>query len=165
MNGIAAPFYYVSSGLLNIQVPYETGAGAAILGVNNNGQVASYPFIVTLAAPGIFIDPTNQAIAPSERGQRGQTLALYITGEGDVTPSAMTGITPAASSVPKPRLPVAVTVGGMPAPITFAGVPSWSVGVTQVNFTIPQNAPLGVQSVVVTVGGVRSLPANITVLP
>ncbi len=154
VNGIAAPFYYVSSGLLNMQVPYETGAGAAILGVNNKDQVASYPFIVTLAAPGMPpADPTNQAIAPSERGQRGQTLALYITGEGDVTPSAMTGITPAGSSVPKPRLPVTVTVGGMPAPITFAGVPSWSVGVTQVNFTIPQNAPLGVQSVVVTVGG------------
>ena len=165
VNGIAAPFYYVSAGLLNIQVPYETGAGAAILGVNNNGQVASFQFTVTPSAPGIFIDPANQAIAPSERGQRGQTLALYITGEGDVTPAAKTGITPDAGTVPLPRLPVTVTVGSMPAAVSFAGVPSWSVGVTQVNFTIPKNAPLGVQPVVVTVGGVASPAANLTVLP
>jgi len=37
------------------------------------------------------------------------------------------------------------------------------VGVTQINFTIPSNAPTGPQPVVVTVGGVPSNAATITV--
>jgi hypothetical protein len=35
---------------------------------------------------------------------------------------------------------------------------------TQVNFTIPTNAPLGLQQVVVTVGGVDSKPAALNIL-
>jgi hypothetical protein len=45
----------------------------------------------------------------------------------------------------------------------FVGIPSWSVGVTQVNFTVPANMPLGNQPVVVTVGGVASAPVNLNV--
>ena len=37
------------------------------------------------------------------------------------------------------------------------------VGVTQINYTVPGNTPVGVQPVVVTVGGVASRPANLTV--
>lgn len=37
VNGVPAPLYFVSTGQINIQVPYETGAGNAVLGVNNNG--------------------------------------------------------------------------------------------------------------------------------
>jgi uncharacterized protein (TIGR03437 family) len=35
--------------------------------------------------------------------------------------------------------------------------------VTQINFVVPSNAPLGPQQVVVTVGGVASPPAMFTV--
>jgi uncharacterized protein (TIGR03437 family) len=54
VNGVAAPFYYASPSQLNIQIPYETGIGPAVLGVNNSGQVASYVFTVAASAPGIF---------------------------------------------------------------------------------------------------------------
>ncbi len=56
-----------------------------------------------------------------------------------------------------------MTVGGQAATISFIGIPSGLVGVTQVNFTVPQNAPLGVQPVVVTIGNVASPPVNLTV--
>jgi uncharacterized protein (TIGR03437 family) len=56
-----------------------------------------------------------------------------------------------------------VTIGGVPASVFFVGEPSWSVGVSQINFTIPANAPLGQQPVVVTIGGVSSSPVYITV--
>jgi len=35
--------------------------------------------------------------------------------------------------------------------------------VTQINFTVPANAPLGEQPVVVTVGGVAGPPVTLTV--
>jgi uncharacterized protein (TIGR03437 family) len=37
--------------------------------------------------------------------------------------------------------------------------------VTQINFTIPANVPVGPQPVVVTVGSASSFPATITILP
>jgi len=56
-----------------------------------------------------------------------------------------------------------VTVGGVTVTPTFVGIPSWSVGVTQINFTMPATVPAGVQPVIVTVGAVSSQPATITV--
>jgi len=165
VNGVSAPLYYVSPGQLNIQVPYETGSGTAVLGVNNNGQVASYLFQVAPAAPGIFTDASG-ALVPNASGKIGQELLLFITGEGDVSPQLADGNTPASgtpvSGLPKPRLPVSVTVGGVAATLQFDGIPSGVAGVTQINFTVPQ-VPTGPQQVVVTVGGVASAPATLTV--
>jgi uncharacterized protein (TIGR03437 family) len=71
------------------------------------------------------------------------------------------------ANLPAPRLPVTVTVGEVPTetPCLFIGVPIWSVGVTQISFVVPPDAPLGPQSVVVTAGGVASAPATLTVTP
>jgi uncharacterized protein (TIGR03437 family) len=168
VNGVAAPFYYASPSQLNIEIPYETGIGPAVVGVNNNGQVASYMFTVAASAPGIFTDPNHpSALVPYSSGNRGDTLLIFITGEGQVSPALPTGATPFVATplslLPQPTLPVTVTVGGVPAQIAFAGIPSGLAGATQINFVIPLNAPLGVQPVVVTVGGIASPAATITV--
>jgi uncharacterized protein (TIGR03437 family) len=172
VNGVPAPLKYVSPLQINFQIPYETGAGTAVLGVNNYGQVASYSFQVAPSGPGIFpgafIDPTGAAVTSAPCGG---ILTLFITGDGDASPPIATGAPPPAgtplASLSAPRLPVTVTVGGVPAatPYLFIGVPTWSVGVTQINFIIPPDAPLGPQPVVVTVGGVASAPATLTVTP
>lgn len=167
VNGYSAPLLDVTPGQINLQIPYEVGAGTAVLGVNNNGQVAYFTFQVQVAAPGIFMTlDGNSNLVPYASGKRGDTLLAFITGEGDVTPPLITGKTPAPSDVtqlPAAVLPVTVTVGGVPATIAFAGIPHGLVGVTQINFTISANAPLGKQPVVVTVGGVASAPVNLTV--
>jgi uncharacterized protein (TIGR03437 family) len=167
INGVSAPLYFVSPGQLNVQIPYETGSGPAVLGVNNNGQVTSFPFQVAASAPGIFT--AQGSLAPSGSGSPGQTLSMFITGEGDVTQSPGTGATPAAgtavSKLPRPRLPVTVTVGGVPADVSFVGIPSGLVGVTQINFTVPQSAPAGSQPVIVTIGNAASPPATLSVTP
>ena len=56
-----------------------------------------------------------------------------------------------------------MTIGGINAPIEFVGIPSWSVGVTQINFTVPSSVPVGKQQIVVTVGSTSSAPATFTV--
>jgi uncharacterized protein (TIGR03437 family) len=168
INGVSAPLYSISPSLLNIQVPYEIGAGTAVLGVNNNGKVSSYSFQVAPSAPGIFTAPDG-SLAPSVNGGRGQSSTLYITGDGETLPALFAGAAPFAGTpvarLPKPRLPVIVTVGGIAATTLFTGIPAGLVGVTQIDFTIPQSAPLGSQPVVVTVGGVASQPANLVVTP
>jgi uncharacterized protein (TIGR03437 family) len=167
VNGYPAPLLDVTPGQLNVQIPYETGAGTAVLGVNNNGQVAYFPFQVQAAAPGIFMTLDGAGnLVPNASGQRGHILLAFITGEGSVTPALITGRTPTTSDVtklPAPGLPVSISVGGVPAEIAFAGIPRGLVGVTQINFTVPADAPLGMQPVVVTVGGVASGPVTLNV--
>ena len=46
--------------------------------------------------------------------------------------------------LPKPILPYSVTVANLPATIDFIGITPGSVGVTQINYVVPANAPLGV---------------------
>ena len=145
VNGIAAPLLYVSPGQLNIQIPYETTTGTALLAVSNNGLVATNSFTVSASAPGLFTQ-NQQGTGPitaTSSGGRGQQFALYVTGAGEVSPPIATGAVPTGTQVPVPLLPVSVTVGGVAANLDYVGLPSWSVGTLQVNFTVPQNAPLG----------------------
>jgi uncharacterized protein (TIGR03437 family) len=60
---------------------------------------------------------------------------------------------------------VTVTVGGVPADVSFVGIPSGLVGVTQINFTVPQSAPAGSQPVIVTIGSAASPAATLSVTP
>ena len=168
VNGIAAPLYSVDLAQVNIQVPYETPPGTAVLAINNNGRIAWQEFPVAIAAPGIFAT-ADGFLAPGSSAQAGDTIALYCTGAGDLTPSVATGNgsgpgqTVTLSQIPHPRLPVTVTVGGTQAPVLFRGSPQGTAGITQVNFTIPPGTPGGVQPVVVTVGGLSSPPVNLTI--
>jgi uncharacterized protein (TIGR03437 family) len=166
INGVPAPLYYVSPGQVNVQIPYETQTGQATLVVGTPYQNATYTFQMSAAGPGIFTS-SDGSISPSGSGKPGQTVTMFITGEGRVKPSLATGGTPSSrtplAQLPKPQLPVTVTVGGVSADIPFIGIVSGLVGVTQVNFTIPNSVPIGVQPVVVTVGAAASTPANLTV--
>jgi len=117
------------------------------------------------AAPGVFTDQSG-GILPEASGSRGAIVSIYLTGAGTVSPEIATGAAPSAgtaiASLPQPTEAIAVYVGGVQAPVEFAGIPSGLVGVTQVNFAVPNVAP-GAQTVIVTVGGVASAPAHLTV--
>ena len=163
INGVTAPLYYVSPNQVNVQIPYATNSGRATLVVGNPYANLTYTFQVSAAAPGIFTFQ-NGSINPFSSATRGQTVTLFVTGEGQVTPSLATGATPSPhAQSPKPLLPYSVTVGGVAATIDFIGIPSGLVGVTQINYTVPSSVATGVQPVVVTVGGVPSPAANLNV--
>jgi len=166
VNGVPAPLYFVSPGQLNIQVPYETEARTALLGVNNNGSVGTFSFGVSATAPGIFASG-NGAVVPNAAAGRGQSAVLFVTGEGDTQPGLPTGSPPSnetpVNQLPAPLQALSMTVGGVPVTPFFVGIPYGLVGVTQVNFTVPSNAPLGVQPVQVTVGGVTSKAASLNI--
>lgn len=166
VNGLAAPILFESPGQLNIQVPYTTGAGPAVLGVNNNGQIAGFQFQMAPSAPGVFADGKGNLV-PSATVAQGGITTLYVTGAGDVSPPVATAFAPVSGTpladLPQPLLPLSVTVGGVPAFIYFAGIPWGLIGTTQVNFLVPASVPVGVQPLVVTVNGVSSKPVNLTV--
>jgi uncharacterized protein (TIGR03437 family) len=166
INGIAAPLLYVSQNLLNIQVPFEVGAGTAVLGINNNGQIAGFQFQIAPAAPGIIADATG-SVFPTASARQGAIATILITGAGEVSPALKTAYVPSLttplSAQPRPVQGVSVTVGGVPAFIQNAGLAPGIIGTTQVNFIVPSSVPAGVQPVVVTVGGIPSPAVNLTV--
>ena len=166
VNGVAAPLYFVSPTEIIVQVPYETTPGSALLTINNAGQVASAALTVSAAAPGIFTDQ-NHAPIPNATGAPGGVVSLYITGAGAVAPAVATGDAPASSvavaNLPKPTQVTSVTVGGQTAVIEFIGIPWNLVGVLLINYQVPSGLAPSVQPVIVTVGGVSSLVANLTI--
>jgi uncharacterized protein (TIGR03437 family) len=167
VDGVAAPLYYVSPSQLNVQIPYETTVnGAAVLSINNNGQVTTQTFQVAAAAPGIFTNSSG-ALVPTASAALGQEVAFYITGAGAVSPPIPDGAAPAQSTaladLPKPVQNTTVTIGGVEAAIDFIGIPYGLVGVTQINVTVPAGIAAGAQPVVVRVNNVASAPATITI--
>jgi uncharacterized protein (TIGR03437 family) len=166
MNGYAAPLKDIFPTQLNVQVPWEVQPGTVQVTVNVGGRTDTKPMQVVPVAPGIFVDATGRLV-PSSTGHRGDTLILFVTGQGDVSPTVPTGAGPLAGStleqLPKPVQPVQVTIAGVNAKILFAGIPAGLVGLTQINFEIPDSAPLGPQPLVVTIGGQKSKAATITV--
>jgi uncharacterized protein (TIGR03437 family) len=172
-----APILYVSPGQVNLQLPYELNPGPAEMWVTSswNSNGVYYDFTVASAAPGIFSYASTSGGASSPIGSgsasAGTEVAIYVTGAGQVNPppgpvdaGTPDGYPPAPGTVPVPTQSVEVTVGGVQVTsFAYKGIPSWSVGVMQLNFTIPNGVAAGPQPVVVVVGGVPSLPANITI--
>jgi uncharacterized protein (TIGR03437 family) len=140
-------------------VPYTIGAGPAVLGVNNNGQIAAFGFVASPSSPGIFAD-ANGNVLPNPVVNRGSVLTLYVTGTGDTNAVFSTGLSPLGTD-PTPVLPLSVTVGGVPVFPEF--VNSALVGMTQIQVLVPSAVPTGNQPVVVTVGGAASAAVNVVV--
>jgi uncharacterized protein (TIGR03437 family) len=158
VNGIPAPVVYASPTQLNVQAPYGVGAGPAVLGVNNNGQVAGFLIPLAASAPGVFKDPVGSAKA-------GAPVTIYLTGVGEVTPALKTAYAPSTSvsGQAKPVLPVSVTVGGQPAFVQIAALAPNLIGTAQITFIVPSGLSAGPQPVIVTVGKADSPPINLTV--
>ncbi len=166
VNNISAPLYYVSPTQVNMQIPYGIAPGAATLTVSQGGESTSAQIQIAAAAPGIFTDANGNTV-PYASGAPGQTLILFITGDGEVSPALATGSAPASStplsSLPKSILPVTLTIGDKTANIAFDGIPYGLVGVTQINFVVPSGLASGPQPVVVTVGTAASKAATFTI--
>jgi len=166
VNGLSAPVVLVSPNVVNMQVPYEAGAGPAVLGINNNGDIAGFQFQINPSSPSILADSSGN-VSPVATVKQGGNTTIYVVGVGEVSPALKSGFSPSpitpVANLPKPVLPLSVTVGGVPAFVQFAGVAVGLVGTAQVNIALPASVPTGNQPVVVTVGGVSSLPVNLQV--
>jgi uncharacterized protein (TIGR03437 family) len=164
VNNLAAELVYISPTQINIEVPYQAGAGPAVLGVNNNGEIAGVMLQIAPAAPAIFTD-ANGGPVPLATAERGKIASLFLSGAGEVSPAIPTGFVPSSTAVGgfKPVLPVSVTVGGVPVFVQLAALVPLQHSLMQVDFIVPASVPPGPQPIVVTAGGVASPAATITV--
>jgi uncharacterized protein (TIGR03437 family) len=182
INGFLAPMLYVSNTQVSAVVPYELARflSATIqvkfLGQTSNGISAgvtpTIPGIFTLNAsgtgPAAVLNGNLSVNGPSNPAARGETIAIYLTGEGQTSPPGVTGSVTKVSATPPltpvPLLPVAVRIDNQPAAISFAGeAPGFVAGIMQLNVTIPTTVPdTGAVPLQVTIGGTNS-QANVTI--
>ena len=181
INGFACPMIYASSTQVSAVAPYEIAplvtASVLIkyLGQSSNGITVNVattsPGIFTLnssgSGPGAILNSNNSVNSPNNPANRGDTVVVYLTGEGQTSPAGVTGKVTTVSSTPPltpgPLLPVAITVGGQPANYIFAGeAPGFVSGVMQLNVVTPTNISAGDQPIVVTIGS-NSSQTGVTV--
>jgi len=156
VNNIPAPIYYVSAGQVAALVPYETASSVAQIQVSNNGTLSNaVTEPVNLTTPGIFTEPAGGAgyaaalhpdfslVSPNSPAQIGETIAVYVTGLGDVFPSIPDGSVASSTSFSNASNQITATVGGVAATVTFAGLAPGLAGLYQVNVTIPSGVTAG----------------------
>lgn len=156
-------------------VPYSLFGDSAHVTITRQGQTSA-PLSIPLApsAPGLFtLDQTGkgQAAAVNQDGsinttarpaKVGEFISLYATGVGQTLPSGEDG-KPVSPPLPRPILPVSVTIDGRTAPPAYAGgAPGEVAGVIQINVQIPSGIPTGAAPVVVQVGNASS-QAGVTI--
>jgi uncharacterized protein (TIGR03437 family) len=175
-----APLYYVSPTQLNVQIPYEVSPGSSItLRVTNNGLNVFSSLNLGATAPAIFttnaqgtgqgaiLNTSYQLVDASHPATPGSTyLQIYCMGLGAVSNQPEDGAPASSTTLSQTSSTPTVTIGNLPANVTFSGLAPGFVGLYQVNALVPATVPAGgAVPVVVSLGGVASNTATIAVGP
>lgn len=174
VSGLPAPLYFATPAQLGIQIPHELpDAVVHQIVVSANGQL-SVPDTLEAApaAPGLLAAgealvaqrPDGSFVNAAAPARRGEALVLYLVGMGRTDPGAVTG-SPAPALLASVRQAPVVTVGDVAARVLFAGLTPGFVGLYQINFLVPDDAPPGNHPVEVTQNGFFSNRATLPVGP
>jgi minor extracellular serine protease Vpr len=109
------------------------------------------------------LDANYKVIAPSNPAVRGQSIALYANGLGPVTDTPASGDPASATLLSLTTSTPTVTIGGIPAPVSFSGLAPGFAGLYQINVTVPSTISAGTQPIIVSIGGQSSKASGITV--
>lgn len=188
VNGRPAPLLYVSSTQINLLVPFATSEPFATFQVTNNNVASNSVTVYTnLTAPGVFTLPSldgvtytpgigpaavlhlDYSVVTSENpAAPGETLVLYLTGLGAVTPPVSDGA--AGPSSPPSAANESGSIGvdvydasgvDTGATVSFAGLAPGFAGVNQINFVVPMSAASGMGYVDVSTNEAYTVEAKL----
>ena len=172
LNGKELPLYYASPNQINALVPADLaiGADAQITVKVQSGETTwAASNIITQPtaayAPGILAITDASGLVPSSKGFRaaiGDYLTLYNVGLGPVTEKLVTGQPAPTDRLVRTLTMPTVTVGGVPANVTFSGLAPGYVGLYQVNIQLP-SVPDGNQDIILSIGNVTSAALRVPV--
>jgi uncharacterized protein (TIGR03437 family) len=165
VNGIPSPVVAVANARgqeqVNFQAPFEiAGSGTATVVVTRAGQ-SSAPVIVPVLSvqPGIYSLAHNSDFSPVSAGQplqRGEFAVLFASGLGAVSNPPQNGIAAPLAPLAVAQADIHVMLGGLPCDVPVAGFAPGILGVYQVNFRVPPNAPPGSHDILLTAGAAVS---------
>jgi uncharacterized protein (TIGR03437 family) len=158
VNGLPMPLQYVSSTQINGLIPFGLDSSFATFQVtNNNAPSNSVTLFSRATSPGIF--STNQSgagtaavlhanyspVNSADPAVAGETVLLYVTGLGAVTPKVTDGAAAGSSTLSLVNAPVLVEIGGQftKAVLSFSGLAPGFAGLYQINFVVPAGLTAG----------------------
>jgi uncharacterized protein (TIGR03437 family) len=170
------PILYTNPGQLNVQVPYTVPVNTQYQLTVQRGNSYSVPqqLVIAQAQPGIFtvnqqgsgqgsiVKSDGVTLAqPGTPASIGETVVIYCTGLGSVTPKVSEGVAPpSVPTLSTTENTVTVTIGGKPATVTFSGLTPGDPGLYQINAVVPSGIVTGdAVPVVISVAGQTS-PIN-----
>ncbi|HXA52730.1 MAG TPA: IPT/TIG domain-containing protein [Candidatus Acidoferrum sp.] len=151
VNGKASPIYFVSAGQINFLVPYSTAGPTATIVVQNNGVNSNTVTVpVSATAPGIYtLDQSGSGsgailhadfsvVNSGNPAAAGETVLIYLTGMGMVTPALDDGTAGTSGTLYKSiGSEITVLVAGKPGTVLFNGLAPGFPGLYQINVILP----------------------------
>lgn len=177
-DAVSAPILFASASQLNLQVPWELqGKSTSSVTVTVNSITSSPQSIALgLADPGIFslgapqggqgaiVNLAGMVVDANSPAHAGDYLQIYSTGLGAVSNTPQTGAEAGVSPLSYLIGNAAVTIGGVQAPVSFAGLAPGFIGLCQVNVQVPPGVAAGDGvPVIVLIGTTASNTVTISV--
>jgi uncharacterized protein (TIGR03437 family) len=168
---------YAKENRINVVAPFAIGQEAVTrMQLVRQGQKIADLFVpVGNAAPGLFtldasgggpgaiLNQDSTINTPLNPANKGSVAVLYAAGSGQTSPPGVDGQV-ASAPLPRPALPVSVEVGGIAAPVLYAGAaPGFLLGLLQVNFRIPMESASGYSVPVILKVGTASSQRGVTI--
>jgi uncharacterized protein (TIGR03437 family) len=162
IGGLPAPIYYVSPTQISVIVPYAVTGPIAIVQVTNNGVLSNaVPVFVNQSSPGVFTQTADglnygatehnadgSLVTPNNPAVIGETVAVYVTGLGAVSPAIADGAPGPTSTLSWATGTVTAYIGSattapVQATVVYAGLAPALSGLYQIDITIPSGVTLG----------------------
>jgi uncharacterized protein (TIGR03437 family) len=169
VNGVPVPVLFVSSSQINGQLPFNVDGNAQMTLRTPGGISDNFNFSILPAAPSVFRTGTagpdtglatitrsdnGQFITPTNPLHYGDSITIWATGLGRTNPPIDTGVAAPSDPLAGAVIPPTVTLGGAALRVDYAGLVPGSVGLYQINATVPAGAPQGLDiPLVVNQGG------------
>ena len=178
--GRPAPIASVSVGRIDAIVPYDVPLNTQHQVIVQKGPVATVPEMVTVAPaqPAIFTqdksgvgqgsvyalraDDTQVLADAANPVTTGDNILIQCAGLGAVSPPVDAGTVTPDSPPSMTVNAVKVTIGGVDAPVTFAGLQPGLTGVYQVRATVPDGVS-SCSNVPVLVSAAGQLSQGVTI--
>jgi uncharacterized protein (TIGR03437 family) len=159
INSIPAPIYYVTPTQLSAIVPYGVTGGIAKVQVfNNNVPSNAVTALIAKTAPGVLTQSQNglgygdvlhldgTLVNAKSPAQIGETVSVYLTGLGAVSPPIADGAAGPTNPNPLSVTPagtIAAYIGGVSATVSYSGLAPQLAGLYQINLTVPAGLTAG----------------------
>lgn len=156
INNVEAPISYVSANQIAALVPFGISGSIAEFQVNNDGKLSNVVTeFVNLTTPGVFtqdesgsgyaaaLHSDGSLVTPDKPAQEGETIAVFMSGLGTVSPAVADGVAAPSSPLSKTTSTFSADISGTPANIAYQGLAPGYAGLYQVNIQIPTGLKSG----------------------
>jgi uncharacterized protein (TIGR03437 family) len=174
VNGQPAYVYYISPTQVNILTPPAALSGSVPVRITNNGIVSATfmvqaqatapsffvfnggPYIAATHVNGSYLGPSSLYPGLTTPAQPGETIVIYANGFGPTSSPVVSG---SASQSGTLSPPPAITIGGVSATVSFAGLVA--PGEFQFNVVVPSSLANGDQPVTAMYNGLKTQPGTL----